>query len=302
MRTAFIFPAFISEYLGNEIQLLDDLSSNFSQFQEEISLIMDDNFINFSTDDVKYTEDELRSQVISYLFSCSLSETLIKKGLKPDFMAGYSMGLYAALYTGKAISFGEGIQLIKKAFELSKIRIENIESGMGSIIGLKQNEIEEIIQQHDFEAEIANTNSEHSHLISGPKEGISNVLVKAREIGALNVSMLNVETPYHSRLLEDVQIEFEQFISGKINIKVSDFTLISAIDQRELTTIDQIITEITNNLYKRINWMNTFEKLVNVGVNEFVECGAGKSLQKIGRFLPGDFTIYPMNKVSQLLS
>ncbi len=297
MKTAFIFPAFISEYLGNEIQILESFSSNFHHFLQKASAITGDDYTGFSLDNVHYTEDELRSQMISYIFSCSLSDVLIKKGLEPDFMAGYSMGLYAALYTGGAIDFNEGIRLIIQAFLISKSVIKGVNSGMGSIIGLTKSEISELIEKNNIKAEIANTNSIHSHLVTGPKSTVNHLLSKARAIGALNISLLNVSTPYHSKLLNNTQDEFQQFISENTQLQQSKYPIISAINQRVIISEEEIGKELTNNLYKRINWMETFNKAISMGVGQFIECGAGKSLQKIGRFIPGDFTVYPMNKI-----
>jgi len=301
MKTAFIFPAFISEYLGNEIQILESFSSNFHHFLQKASAITGDDYIGLSLDNVHYTEDELRSQMISYIFSCSLSDILIKKGLEPDFMAGYSMGLYAALYTGGAIDFNEGIRLIKQAFLISKSVIRGVNSGMGSIIGLTASEISELIQNNKIKAEIANTNSIHSHLITGSKDTVNHLLSSARDIGALNVSMLNVSTPYHSKLLDNTQYEFQQFISEFTTLQQSKYPIISAINQRMLTSKEEIGKELTSNLFKRINWMETFNKAISMGVGQFIECGAGKSLQKISRFIQGDFNIYPMNKIDKVI-
>ena len=299
MKTAFIFPAFISEYSGNEIQILDSFSSNFQQNLTTASKITGINFEKFSLEDKAYTEDELRSQLISYIFSCSLSDVLINRGLKPEILAGYSMGLYAALYTGGVIDFKEGIRLINQAFNISKSVINGIDSGMGSIIGLTQKEIDEIITAHRLESEIANSNSIHSHLITGQLEAVNRLLNIARKTGALNVSLLNVKTPYHSQLLIETGREFQQFITNHIQLKKSNYPIISSIDQRMLASPDEINTELINNLFERINWMASFDKLLNLGVKQFIECGAGKSLQKISRFIPGDFRIYPMNKVGR---
>ena len=301
MKTAFIFPAFISEYLGNEIQILDSLSSSFQKNLTLASKITGINFEQFSLEDKAYTEDELRSQIISYIFSCSLSDVLIFRGLKPDILAGYSMGLYATLYTGGVIDFEEGIRLINQAFQISKSVINNIESGMGSIIGLTRKEIDEIITAHRLEAEIANSNSIHSHLVTGQLQAVNRLLNVARKTGALSVSLLNVKTPYHSQLLKETSPEFQQFITNHIQLRKSNYPIISSIDQRILELPDEINTELTNNLFERINWMASFDKLLNLGVIQFIECGAGKSLQRISRFMPEDFKIYSMNKIKNLL-
>jgi [acyl-carrier-protein] S-malonyltransferase len=302
MKTAFIFPAFVSEYIGTEIQVLDTFSSHFQQYLQDTSTITGDDLTIFSLENAVFIEDELRSQLISYIFSCSLSDVLIHRGLKPDILAGYSMGLYAALYTGGVIDFGSGIRLIKVSFHISKTVINGVDSGMGSIIGLTLNEIENIIKTNALKAEIANTNSVHSHLVTGETTAVKRLLDISRETGALNVSLLNVKTPYHSRLLADTQNQFHQFILEEIELKQSKYPVLSSINQQLLESPLEISSELTNNLFKRINWMHSFEQMLLHGVSRFIECGAGKSLQKISRFMPGDFTVYPMNKVGKLLA
>lgn len=300
-KTAFIFPAFISEYLGNEIELLDAFSSNFQDFLIRASVITDDDYANLSLNDILYTEDELRSQVITYIFSCSLSDILIKKGLKPDVMAGYSMGLYATLYTGGSISFEEGIRLINQAFCISKKVLGKKKASMGSIIGLTFDEITTVIDENEFNAEIANTNSIHSHLITGSAEDVNQLLEKARGIGALNISLLKVSTPYHSRLLENTKEDFQEFILKDTHLNDSHYPIISSIDQKIISSASQIRQELVKNLFTKIDWMATFKKMSSLGINQFIECGAGKSLYKIGRFMPGEFSIFTMNKVSKLI-
>lgn len=300
MKTAFIFPAFISEYIGTEVQILDSFSMHFRENLNTATKISGIDFAHFSLDDTSFTEDELRSQLISYIFSCSLSEALSSKGIKPNLLAGYSMGLYAAMFTGGVINFKDGIRLIIKAFKLSKKALGEMKAGMGSIIGLTKKEINIIILSNNQAVEIANTNSVHSHLVTGQTDAVNELLNQAREIGALNVSLLNVQTPYHSRLLKGTQTEFTQFISQEINLKESKFPILSSINQHIIESTDKIRNELTNNLFERINWMNSFEKILSMGIHRFIECGAGKSLQKISRFEAGDFKVYPMNKVEKL--
>lgn len=302
MKTAFIFPAFVSDYLGNEIQILESFSDVFLYYLDKLSVVSGEDFQNFSLDNPLFTEDELRSQLISYLFSCSLSDILSNKKIIPDYLAGYSMGLYAAMYTGKVIDFEGGIKLIKNAYLFSKSVIGDINSGMGSVIGLTKVELEQLILKDQLEAEIANTNNLHSHLVTGSIESVNKLLNKARKLGALNVSLLNVSTPYHSQLLKNTKEQFKQFIDQEIILNNSLYPIISAIDHRSITQQEDITKELIQNLYLRINWMGTFNKLLSLDVDRFIECGAGKSLHKIGRFCPGNFKVYPINKVSTLFS
>jgi [acyl-carrier-protein] S-malonyltransferase len=302
MKTAFIFPAFITEFLGTELSILEKLSAGFPEYLTRASKITGEDYTHFSTEDPAFTENELRSQIISYTFGCCLSDTLISKGLWPDSLAGYSMGLYAALYAGKAIGFDEGVKLIEQAFYLSKKKIDSADAGMGSVIGLTTIEIEEIIHETTLEAEIANINSKHAHLVTGRMEDIKRLLERSRETGALHVALLPVNIPYHSRLLAETHNDFRRFISDNIAIQASKYTIISSIDQRQFTSPEEISRELTNNLFQKLNWQATFETMLEQGVRQFVECGAGKSLHNISRFMPGDFKVYPMHKVKALIT
>jgi len=301
MKTAFIFPAFISEYLGSEIQILNSLSANFDTYLAETASVSGIDFSDFSIDNKAFTEDELCSQLISYTFSCCLSDALTAKGLKPDCIAGYSMGLYAALYSGVSIDFTDGVKLIIKAYQLSKAAIKNIEAGMGSIIGLNEEEIMSLIEKDKLSVEIANTNNDHAYLVTGEIKSLNNLLDSARNLGALNTSLLNVGTPYHSRMLSNIQDEFKQFTEDAISFKHIHYKLISSLSQTTISSPEQIGKEVVENLFQRIDWLSTYTKLLEMGVKTFIECGAGKSLQKIARFIPGNYQIYPMNKLGKLL-
>jgi [acyl-carrier-protein] S-malonyltransferase len=300
MKVAFIFPAFVSEYIGNEVQILNALSNTFQENLKKASVTSGIDFEQFHLENTAFTKDELRVQIISYIFSCSLSNELIARGIKPDILSGYSMGLYAALYTGGVITFEEGIHLIDHAYKISKSAIEGVDAGMGSIIGLTSEEIDALIQTHQLEAEIANTNSIHSHLVTGRFEAVSSLLGIARDAGALHVSQLHVSTPYHASLLKDTSKPFNEFIAKQIKLRKSNYPILSSIDQRIVEFPDDIQKELTDNLSKRINWMASFNKMLHLGVAQFIECGAGKSLQQISRFQAGNFKVYPMNKVEQL--
>ena len=302
MKTAFIFPAFVTEYLGNELDTLDKLSAQLPQYLSEASELTGDDYKHFSPNNSEFIEHELRSQIISYTIGCCFSDTLAAKKLLPDIMAGYSMGLYAALYAGKAICFEEGIRLIEQAYLLAQKATEGVKTGMGSVIGLTADEIQHIINDHQLNVDIANINSRHAHLISGQLEDLKEFLFLAEETGALHVTRLLVETPYHSPLLADTQEVFGQYIKEHIAVGKSEYPLVSAIDQRLFSTSDEIIKELTNNLFQKLNWQATFETILEKNVHQFVECGAGKSLHNISRFVPGNFKVFPMNKVIKLLT
>ncbi len=301
MKTAFLFPAFVSEYIGTELDILNSLSDDFSSLKARASKLDGIDLTGFSLEDEKFTGDELYSQIITYILSCSLSDALHKKGIRPDYLSGYSMGLYASLYAGGTVSFEDGLLMVVVAFALAKRAIGESEFAMGSLIGFTEDELQEMLDEGFDSIGIANTNSRHAHLVTGSRGQLLRLVEEATAAGALHASVLSVSVPYHAAELKDAASFLTDFLAWEVDLKDSRYPIVSCVDQRILTTPDEIAKEVEETLYRRINWMKTFEKLCTSGVDTFVECGAGKSLSRIARFLPGDYSIYPMSKLEKLL-
>ena len=88
--------------------------------------------------------DQRISQVFTYAFSCGMYRVLQNSGIKPSMAAGYSMGIYGALFASEAISFEDGLCMIDTAYSLMKSEAERAGYGMGVIIGLTRSEVESL--------------------------------------------------------------------------------------------------------------------------------------------------------------
>lgn len=296
MYTAFIFPAFVSEYKGDETEILRQLSGDFDRLLEEASRFTGSHLTLFDAGSNDFKDLELESQYISYIFGCATADVLRNGSIEPDYLAGYSMGLYSALYCGGSVSFTGGLSLIRMAFDLIQKELPATKTGMGSIVGLDRSDSEKLIARVNG-VTIANTNGKYAFLVSGYRTEILEVLESARQEGALHTSLMNVTCPYHSSLLGKASGDFREFIRNQIRITVSEIPILSGLDQRIFTSGDDIIRELAANLNHPINWMKTMDTMIGLNVSRFIECGAGSSLHKIGRFIEGDFRIYPMDKL-----
>jgi len=301
MKTGWIFPAFISEYIGNEDKLLSSLSSDFNQLLETASRVTGENLNGFQLGSNNFMNQENKNQYISYVFSCTVTNILNRKGLKPDFLSGLSMGIYAALFAGGSFSFEDGLHCIKTAYDMSVRRLKEYDFGMGSIIGLTHGELKEIALSVSNNVKIVNTNGRHSFVISGIAGEIKQVALKAQAEGAFHSGLLDVSCPYHSTMMKTVASDFRQYIND-LDIRTSEIPIVSLIDQSIITSREEIVNELTRNLDSEINWYKTMLTMIEFGVQTFVECGAGRSLYKIGKFIDGDFTIFPIHKLSAYLA
>ena len=295
-NTAFIFPAFITEYTKKELDFLRDNQIDFNNYVKKTYDIIGVELPEFSYESQVFKNDELLSQITAYLFSCAISDVLKQKSIYPKYISGYSMGIYASLYAANSIGIEDGIKLIYKAFELVNDLSCSGEYGMGAIIGLSLEDVEKLILDNNLETEIININNRHSLVLAGKKDDIITVLEKAKNEGALSVAKLRVNTPYHSKYLLRFSDKFNNFIQT-LNIRDTEIPIVSTYDQRIIEKSSDIKSELVFNLTERINWFKTMQKLIDLKMNTLYECGAGKDLNKIARFIEGDYNIKSIYKI-----
>lgn len=291
-KTAFVFPAFITEFTKKELDFLSENSIDFNNYLQRVSIALEIDMPEFSYLSNNYN-NELKSQLLAYLFSCAFYDILEQKGIKPQFVSGYSMGIYASLYASKSISLEEGAKFIYTAYNIFSELAETKKFSMGAIIGLTVKDIEYLIEKNAPNTEIINVNNEHSLVVAGKRIDVDLILEKAKEEGAMSSIKLTVNTPYHSKYLLKYSESFKKYINT-IQICDAEIPIISTYDQREIVKVSEIKSELLFNLTSKINWYKTMHKLLKEGVSIIYECGAGKDLKKISRFIKGN---YKMNSI-----
>lgn len=294
-KKAYIFPAFITEFTGKEISFLEDYDVDINKYLSDISSSLNIELPKFSYEHEFYKE-ELNSQLIAYCFSCAFSDILKSKQIIPDYIAGYSMGIYASLYASGSISFIQGVQIIFKAYNMVKTLSEKTLYGMGAVVGLTYSELNELILENNYNLEIINTNNEHSLVIAGKRKDLKELLNTAKNEGAFSTGELTVNTPYHSRFIKQFTDPFKSYLD-QVNISDGNIPIISTYDQRQVSEMSDIKSELVLNLTETINWQKTMLKLIDLGVEEMCECGAGNDLKKISRFIKGNYKIKSVYKI-----
>ncbi|PCK07357.1 MAG: hypothetical protein COA42_14710 [Alteromonadaceae bacterium] len=144
-----------------------------------------------------------------------------KSGIKPDFVAGHSLGEYNALQSSGAISFSDGLKLVKKRGELMS---EATNGSMAAILNLSEDSIKDVIASNNFNnIDIANYNSETQIVISGLRDEVMRSQAPFERAGAKFIA-LNTSGAFHSRQMLASKIDFESYLStfnfSNLNIPV----------------------------------------------------------------------------------
>jgi malonyl CoA-acyl carrier protein transacylase len=292
-KSVFIFPAFGERISEKDLLFYNKNTNIFDEYFLKMKSIsnIDLNISNYNDSLI----NELNSQIIAFTFSCTSTEILKKMGIYPVCTSGYSMGLYASLYNAGSIDFTSGISLIKKIYDLILQEIKDKDFSIATIIGLELPDIKKILKKYSTKIEIINSNNRINFVISGITSDVENVLKDCLEEGAMNSKMLPAKCPYHSEFVHKPADEFYKYIKNEINISESKIPVISTINQRSIKSKNDIIDELVMNIKHNINWNETMNKIVKSGYNHFIECGIGKSLTKMAKFIDGDFKIISLD-------
>ena len=298
-KTAHLFPAFVPEYLGIETGVLEHYGIDFKAYLKKATEITGEQLEDFDIATNNFLGHQLKSQYIPYIISCCVSDMLHKKDFQPAYVTSYSMGIYAALYHCRSIDFGTGLLMIKTAYESIENNLPGHPSSMCVLGGLNRDDVNGLVRPFQSDVFIINQNSEFSFLLSGKKSHLEKVIAGATAMGAMQARMLPVSHPYHAPVLEQAAAEFQKALPN-MDIGTNELTYVSPIDQRFIMNREAITEELTKNLFHGFDWYKTFMFMQQNGVDTFIECGAGESLYKIGKFIEGDIKIFNLKKIQQL--
>jgi [acyl-carrier-protein] S-malonyltransferase len=291
-KTAFIFPAFGERITEKDIDFYNKNKNHFDKYFLQIKEKIGVDFSNFVSDYPEIVKNELYSQYTAFAFSAVVSDVL-KNKIKPSFTAGYSMGLYSALYSSSSINFISGILLIQKIYNLIIEAIKDKNFSIAVIIGLELHDVRKILEKSKTSVEIINSNNKYSFVISGISSAVEAVLNLCINEGAMNSRILPIKSPYHSEFVHKPADIFHEFILKEISISDPEIPVISAVDQRLVSTKKDVILELVWNIKHNISWNNTILKMLEFDISDFIECGIGKSLTKIAKLIEGEFKIHP---------
>jgi [acyl-carrier-protein] S-malonyltransferase len=125
--------------------------------------------------------------------------------------------------------------------------------------------------------QLANLNCPGQIVISGSRAGVEQASEKAKVAGAKRVLPLDVSGPFHSELMKPAAEKFKQILD-EIEIKDAAVPVIANVTASEMTSASEITSRLIEQLYSPVLWEDSIRKMVDLGVDTFIEIGPGKVL------------------------
>jgi len=189
----------------------------------------------------------------------------------PLFVAGHSLGEYTALVAAGALDFADGLKLVRERGRLMKEAGEKNPGGMAAIIGLDAGTLEGICQEASG-VQIANYNSPGQIVISGHREALERAMGLARERGAKRVIPLAVSIAAHSPLMRPAAEEFRRAVETT-PFRRARIPLVANVTARPIVEPEEVREELVTQLTSPVRWVESVERMIEGGVDTFVEIG-----------------------------
>ncbi len=218
------------------------------------------------------------------MVSVAAAEALKAKGVRPDYVAGHSLGEYSALVVAGALDFKDAVRLVRKRGEYMQSAVPVGQGAMAALLGLSMEAVDAVCREA-AQGEVlspANLNSPAQIVIAGHRGAVERAVELAKARGAKRAILLNVSAPFHCALMQPAA---ERLGRDLDEVRISDPhpPLVNNVDAQAVHDARTVREGLKRQVTAPVRWTETVQKLQSEGVSLFIEAGPGKVLSGLVR-------------------
>ncbi|MGH1461735.1 MAG: ACP S-malonyltransferase [Neptuniibacter sp.] len=282
---AFVFPGQGSQQMGMLSELAEFhpvIEKTFSEASDVLGYDLWDLIQNGSESDLNQTD---KTQPALLTAGVALWRLWLEQGgAKPAVVAGHSLGEYTALVCAGAISFTDGVNLVRLRGEFMQQAVPAGTGAMAAILGLDDSAIEEACKEAEQGEVVSpvNYNCPGQIVIAGQKEAVERAIENCKSAGAKRAIPLPVSVPSHCALMKPAA---EKMAAELANIEISmpEIAVLQNVTASVASSVEELKENLLQQLYSPVLWTKSVQSMVDKGVESTVECGPGKVLSGLNK-------------------
>ncbi|MEK4236790.1 ACP S-malonyltransferase [Paenibacillus sp. FSL H7-0714] len=276
-KIAFVFPGQGAQAVGMGKDVYDALPNSRAVFEKG------DEVLGFPLSKLIFEgpDSELKQTVNTQpaLLTASVAylEALREQGLKPDYVAGHSLGEYSALVAAGVLSYEDAVTLVRLRGRFMEEAVPGGQGAMAAVLGAEREALAALCQTISEEngvVELANVNCPGQIVVSGSQEGVNGVVQRVKEAGGKRAIPLEVSGPFHSSMMRAAADRLAEELK-KVTFNTPNVPVIVNVTASPVTDPEEIRELLVRQVYSPVLWQDSIEWLIADGVDTFVEIGSG---------------------------
>ena len=294
-----IFPGQGSQVVGMGKEFYDKfdiVKKLFKEADETLNFPISKLILEGPKDELDLTAN---TQPAIFLISYSIFN-VIKKEFNIDlskakYFAGHSLGEYSALSCAGYLSFSDTLKILRIRGDAMQNSVPKGQGGMVAVLGSTVEIIEKILKENEqnFNAQIANDNSEGQIILSGKIEDLDKLIIVLKENNIKNIK-LPVSAPFHCSLMNKTTNIMREELN-KLNFMNGGNKLISNVTAKEISNTDELKDLLIKQIENRVRWRESAINMINNDINHFIEIGPGKVLSGLIKRISKEVKIDTIN-------
>ncbi|MFI3258651.1 MAG: ACP S-malonyltransferase [Rikenellaceae bacterium] len=284
MKHAYVFPGQGAQSVGMGKELYEkseEAKTLFERANEVLGFRITDIMFDGTPEQLKETKV---TQPAVFLHSVIMAKAL---GVKPDAVAGHSLGEFSALVVAGVLSFEDGLTLVSKRAQAMQAACEAVSGTMAAVLALSDEAVEQICESTEGIVVAANYNCPGQLVISGEVEAVEAACVAAKEAGARRALKLPVGGAFHSPLMAPAREELAQAIA-EAPFSEPSCPIYQNVDAQPYTDAAKIKENLIAQLTAPVRWTQIVKNMVADSVTTFTELGPGNVLQGLIKKVSAD--------------